>query len=134
MPITLSTLENDRIVYLKVTDPWTTEELLSIYPLEAKYFNNRVGKVHTILDITSMRTIPPTALRARNSPNLTHPNSGNVLVIGATHPLAVALFNVTERLLQHTRFQNVASYDEAVAFLKQQLALEEQPIAQPAPH
>jgi len=124
MPVTFTPVENNRIMTFKITDPWQTEELVGHYAAEYQYFNNSKGKIHTIFDLAAMRTVPPTALRARSGPGLDHPNSGYVVLVGG-HPLARALAELIERLLRAKRFKFVASYEDGIAFLKQQIIAED---------
>src|SRR5258708_35574548 len=97
MPVRLEVTHNGFIVVLVVEDPWTLNELACLYPVEQALFSKAEHKIHTLVDIRAMRTIPPGALSKRNSPNLVHPNSGRLAIVGTT-PVARMLLEVACKL------------------------------------
>lgn len=118
MPITFQFSSEKSLITLTITDPWTVGELDQVYESEKPIFDAAGDvKVNTLVDIRNMHSIPPRALTRRNSPNITHPNSGRVVVVGANafaRNLASAAFN----LAGFDKAQFVATLEEARAYLE----------------
>ncbi len=116
MPVTIETLNNARIVKLVVSDPWVIDDLTSKYEEEKPLFNASKVPVHTLVDLRLMRHIPPGALSNRKSPNVTHPRSGQVALVGA-NAFAQVLVEVAFRLVRFDRVVFFDTEEEAMQYL-----------------
>ena len=100
MPIQFETIEAGHIIHVIYTHPWTAEDMLPIFEQDQRY-RDQVQKetpgrkIHLLVTFQNAKNVPPGALRARQSPSLHHPTSGNVAVVGTTtllRTLADAVF------------------------------------------
>src|SRR4051794_17017846 len=104
MPITFELCENGYAIHIKVSDPWTTQELLAMYEAERPLFDQAVNIIHTLVDLTGSRQVPSNVLSARKgSPHIEHPNKGHLVIVGAS-PLAQTLVETAVRVI---RFQEL---------------------------
>lgn len=123
MPVTLE-MADKRVMVLTLTAPWNVGELMAVYPEEQKIYDAATDKVFAIVNLTNMGNIPAGALRARVSPQVTHPMSGQVCIVGAN---AVAR-TMAETVFKLTRFNRIMFFKteaEAWAFLRPQLEKDE---------
>ena len=118
MPIKLEFSPEKHIITLVWTDPWSLNDLDQIYEAERHFFDEASGyKVHTLVDVRNMHTVPPRALTRRQSPNVTHPNSGRIAIVGASAfvgSLASAGFKITG----YDRAKFFATLEDAQAYLE----------------
>src|SRR5258708_19846529 len=84
MPVTVEQLDS-HVLRFSIISPWTVDELQSVYPQAQEYFDAATDKLFTIVNLTRLGVIPPGALRARVSPFVSHPNSGQILLVGANN-------------------------------------------------
>jgi hypothetical protein len=125
MPLTYQFSDAGHLVTLTVTDPWTAQELEKFYEAERPYFDKAGNyKVHTLVDIRKMRSIPPGVLSRRKSPNITHKNSGLVLLVGASH-LAQIMVNTAFTLTHVNKARFFSDISEAEQFLEQAMSAEQ---------
>ena len=123
MPISLELVEDGHILYYVYSDPWTVEDLTSLTPRVMDYYNQASHKIHTLGDATKLRQVPPGALRVRSVPNLSHPNSGDIAIAGAS--LLVETISTTIfRLVHFNRVKFFQNADEAWAYLRTVIAEE----------
>jgi hypothetical protein len=118
MALTYEFSQDGSLVTLTVTDPWTIEEMDSFYKAERPLFDSAANyKVHTLVDIRKMRTIPRGILRRGSSPNITHRNSGLVAIVGASM-FAQSMANTAFRISQFKRARFFKTMEEAHQFLQ----------------
>src|SRR5581483_12358889 len=84
MPITLELTDEGRVLKLDIIAPWNLNDLLEMFAAAKQHFDQSTIRIDTLVDISKMGAIPPGALRARNSPFLSHPRSGYQIVVGAS--------------------------------------------------
>jgi hypothetical protein len=116
MPVTLE-LVKGRVVRLSLIAPWTVTELQSVYPKAQEYYDAATEKLFSIVNLTRLGNIPAGALRARSSPMLSHPNSGQVIIVGANDFASM----MAEVVFKLTNFHNIKfspTEDEAWAYLQ----------------
>jgi hypothetical protein len=124
MPVTFEPLENGRIMFFTVTDPWKIEELLVWYPVMEPYFERSGSKIHTLMDLIAMKTVAGGVLRGRHSASMEHPNSGYCVFVGGGS-FARSIAELAFKLSRNTRFKFMNSVEEALTFLRSQIATED---------
>jgi hypothetical protein len=122
MPVTQKLIENGRILLVTFVDPWTTEELLQLFPEGNKYYAAAEQPIHALLDVSRIKSIAPGALRAREAP-FKHPMSGYVAIVGA-NTVARTLGETIFKLARFQRFSFFNTYEEGLAFLRARIAEE----------
>src|SRR5260221_6479999 len=130
MPITVENREDGRVRYFVITDPWVTNDLVSLYPADRAYRDNAHFTVHTMMNISKMKQIPPGLLAVRvDAPAFFHPHSGYLLMIGAgmfPRVMAETIF----KLAHYDRARFFETEEEGWAFIQKVLANE--PVASQA--
>src|SRR5271166_3843437 len=123
MPITLELVENGHIFHYVYTDPWTVQQLIGLTPQLLDYYNKSPHKIHTLSDTTRIRQVPPDVMRVQCVPNLSHPQSGNIAIFGATM-LIETLSTTIFRLARFNRVKFYAREEDAWAYLRAIIAEE----------
>ena len=116
MPVTLDMHDENQILVLAITEPWTIAQLKSVYPTAISFLDRVPHKVNILIDLTAMKHVPLPGLWDRNSPLVVHANSGEIAVAGAssyTRSLAEASF----RLINFERVHFFLNWSEAYRFL-----------------
>src|SRR5262245_19319175 len=137
MPATVQLTENGRVLHYTFTDPWTTAEMENVANAAKRHYDAAKQKLHVLLDARKMRSVPSGVLRsARTNPDLRHPNSGRIAIVGAT--TLVQMFGETLMRLSHTEKAKFFK-DEASAwqYLRTVIAQEDslaQKASVPHPH
>ncbi len=127
MPITLNLVDDGWILHYIDSDPWTAGELLDLNVVTEKYYRDTTHKIHTLTDASKLRTVPSGILRARNVPNLSHPNSGEIAIVGAAilvEKISSAMF----RIAHFTRVKFFGTEPEAWAYLRDIISRESKEI------
>lgn len=125
MPVLLDVLDGGHIHRYTYIDPWTIEEYNS---MEEEDLTLREAANHLIhsLAIARMRTVPPGALRTRNSPALNHRTAGHIAVVGISR-IAQAFAGTVFKM---THFEKVTFYEteeEALTYLRELIKSENAP-------
>jgi len=121
MPVTTDLLENGRIIYLRTASPWSIEETFEAYKVAETYFDTALHKLHSLIDVRDLVSIPPGVLKVRNTPFISHKNSGNMAVVGA-QKLARTLAETMLKLTSFKRAKFFETYEDAIDYLKQLIA------------
>src|SRR5262245_3205018 len=121
MPVTLDLLENGRVMYFTFSDPWVVSQVTDLYPRSNAYLNSATRKLHTFADVRPARRIPSGLLNLRYGPDWTHPNSGQITILGAS-PLLRTFAKIVFRLSGFERIGFFDSEEEAWAYLRQLIA------------
>jgi hypothetical protein len=122
MPATMEIRENGRVVYFVFSSPFTTQEMIDTMQKDGEYRNSVPFKVHALLRV-ELTQMPPMALRGRESPSITHPNSGLFAIVGANS--IVRTF--AETVIRMTRNKQMRFFDteeEAWAVVREMIAQE----------
>ena len=106
MPVTLELRENDRVLYYTFIDTWEVSELTALYPQSMAYLHNASRKLYTLAVFPCRaRPIPSGLLTLRYGPDWSHPNGGQIAVVGASALLRTfANFTFRLRGFEKTRF------------------------------
>ncbi len=124
MPTKVELRENGRVLHYIFTEPWTLKDMEEAAAKARTYYDAADRKLHVLFDARAISSLPSGLLRARNNPDMRHPNSGHIAVVGASTVLQV----IAETILRITRFQRARffqSEDEAWAYLRRIIAEEE---------
>jgi hypothetical protein len=111
--------ENGQVAYYVLADPWETRDLTSLYPQDNGYRSTVNHVVHTFMDISGVRRIPPNIISARiAAPAFTHPNSGLLIMIGA-RTLPKVVTETICRVARYDRLHFFATDEEGWTYLRQ---------------
>lgn len=84
MPASVELTENGHVLHYVFTDPWTLEDMVVVTRQGKLHYDQSAHKIHVLLDVTQARRVPPCVLTARSNPDLTHSNSGHIVIVGAS--------------------------------------------------
>ncbi len=94
MPIVMEPRENGRVLLIRVSDPWTIDDLDQLFDQIRQCVEHCDHPVYSLIDMTLARGIPPRFLiRLQQEPLLTHPNFGGAVFANAGSVMQ-ALFDV----------------------------------------
>jgi hypothetical protein len=122
MPSTMEMREDGHVLFIRITDPWSVEEFAnqSYGPTQA-YYDKAEHLVHTIICLDAKKTPDHLLKGRRGAPALSHPNAGQLVIVGAS-PLLRSLIEVMYKLSGFTRGEFFANEDEAWRYLRQIIA------------
>lgn len=129
MGITVKLIEEERIVFVEVIDPWTHEDLEESFRRDTAYREvfsqtHPDEKLHFVVDVTHGTFGVRDAGVGRKNPSFYHPTRGTVVAIGVGD-LAQKLVQMVMNVLQLKRYHFVASFDEAVKVVRKERGLSE---------
>jgi len=123
--ITMELVENGHVAHYKISDPWTVSELVAFYPQETVYRDAVKYKIHAFADLTQAHKTPPNMLAARKgNPSLTHPNSGQLVLVGIS-PLYEAIASTIFRITHYTKAKLFLTEAEAWVYLRELITNEQ---------
>ena len=122
MPVNVQFSEDRRYIIYTIDDPVKIEDLLESYETEREYRNSVDYVVHSIVDMSDIKRIPPNWLTAKAGPGLTHPHSGEMVFVGISRGLRIIL-NTIFRITRYNKMKFFDTRAEADAYM-QQLVLE----------
>ena len=117
MPLNLQMLDDGHIISIVITDPFVMTHLFDQYGTIKAHLDKMPFKVHTIVDLSNLRNVPSGALGGRNSPPISHPNSGFVAIIGGSN-FARSIIEVAFKITGYNRVRFFTSDETALAFLR----------------
>jgi hypothetical protein len=123
MPVNLEMLDDNRIMCVTFVSPWRAAEMLAQFAASKQLYDAATKKIHLLIDMRQNRDLTEGALRARYAPALTHPMSGDIVVVGANTLIRAA----GEAVFRIARFKRVAFVDDAdegLRLLRQRIAEE----------
>jgi hypothetical protein len=123
MPVTIAPIENGQVLKITITDPWTMQQLIDTFPEANQFISSAPVKVHSIIDLLGMKSVPSNALGGRNSPSIVNPNSGYVFVVGASK-FAQTLTEVAFKVARYNKVQFFSTMDSALDQLHKVLSQE----------
>lgn len=107
MPVDVQLHESQRYLIYKMVDPVNMEQLMAAYRQEKIYRDSVEHTVHSIVDMSQMKRIPPNWLLAKAGPGLTHPRSGEMLFVG----VSVGVKMILQTILKIVRYQRIRFFD-----------------------
>jgi hypothetical protein len=121
MPVTLELRENGRVLYFTFIDPWEVSQVAALNLQSIAYLNSAKCKLYTFTDLRQARRIPSGLLSLRHGPDWSHPNSGQIAILGAS-PLLTTFAKIVFRLSGFERIRFFDAEEEAWAYLRQLIA------------
>jgi hypothetical protein len=121
MPVDVQLSENNRYLVYMITEPLKIDELLAAYHKEKELRDSIPYTLHSIVDMSLVKNIPPGWLTAKAGPGLTHPRSGMMLFVG----LSPGIRMIVNVIMQVTRFTRIKSFNtraEADTFMQAVIA------------
>lgn len=118
MPVTMELREHGHVIYFTIADPWSVNDLTACFPDDQRCRDSVKYKIHTLVNASSAKIVPPFLLIARNAPSLVHPNHGFVVAVGTTLILQ-SVGEIIFRLTNFTQGRFYTTEEEAWAFLHQ---------------
>jgi hypothetical protein len=103
MSVQLHLSEDRRYLIYTITEPFNLDELLLAYTQERSLRDSIPYTLHSITDMSGVKRIPPNWLTAKAGPGLTHPRSGEILIVGVSFGLKIIL----DTILKITRSQRM---------------------------
>lgn len=123
MPIDRKLIENGRILYTKLSDPWTVEEVFGRVE-QQNVFAESVGKhVHLLADLSETTHFPANTLRLREVSAFSTPRASRTVVVGA-NLMGHRIFEMFEQM-RGIKAEYFATYDEGLAYLRTVIAAED---------
>lgn len=116
MPVHLQLSDDQRYLIYTITEPLSLDELMIAYQQERGYRDSLPYTVHSIVDMSGVKRIPPNWLTAKAGPGLTHPRSGEILFVGVSFGIKIIL----DTLMKITRYQRMKFFQtraEADAYM-----------------
>jgi hypothetical protein len=123
MPATAELLEEGHILKYVVSDPWTMDDIYHITREGKQVYDNSPHRVHLIVDVTQTHRVPPSFLSVRNVPDLNHPNSGHIAVIGAAGMVKI-MVDLVARFFPGDKVTYFSGEAEALDYLQGVIAEE----------
>lgn len=103
MPVHLRMSDDQKYLIYEITDPLSMNDLLEAYKQEKTYRDATPYTLHSIVDMSQVRRIPPNWLVAKAGPGLTHPRSGEILFVGISYGLKI----IVETILKITKYRRI---------------------------
>jgi hypothetical protein len=126
MPITVEFAEEGHVFWMKITDPWTMNDMVSVFQQARPHFDKATYKIHTLANVTETKILPPGVLSIRQgNPTLVHPNRGHAAVVGA-NSLIKTIGDAVTRVARFKSVQFFNTEDQAWISLRQIIAREDQ--------
>jgi len=121
MPVMSELREERQVIYFKITEPWTMEEVFAGFAQtqsmrDSIYAQDPQRRVHTLVDLSEITNAPPGVLRSRRAPGITHPNRGEY-VVAATYPFAREIMATVFKVMR-VDGKLFNTLDEAWAYLR----------------
>ncbi|SRR5258708_29340249 len=84
MSLTISFAENGHVIVYTFGSNVSWDEVTRAQTEVTTWFDKAPGKVHMLMDLRGLETLPGMAVRARSNPELTHRNAGNIAIVGGS--------------------------------------------------
>ncbi len=123
MPIQLHLSPDHRYLVYEIADPVDILELLETYKRERAYRDSVSHTVHSIVDMTKVRTIPRNWLATKSGPGMTHPRSGSMLLVGLSPGIQIIMKTIFQ-IAHYNRMRLFSTRAQADAYMNILLASE----------
>lgn len=124
MPVNIEFSSDKRYIVYTITDPMNMTELMNAYAQERTFRDSVPYTLHSIVDMSQIKRIPPNWLTAKAGPGLTHPRSGFMLFVG----LSMGFKMILQTIMKIMRYEKIHFFDtrtEADAFMAELLQKED---------
>jgi hypothetical protein len=132
MPVLVELDPDKRHLIYIISDPVTIDDLLAAYEQEREYRDSIPYTLHSLVDMSKLRSIPPRWLTAKAGPGLTHPRSGEMVFCGLSTSLKIIVQTIT-RITNYQRMKFFESRDQAEAYMTKLIAKGESQPYRPIP-
>ncbi len=112
MPVDVQLSEDRTHLIYSFTEPLDMAEIFEAYKQEKEYRDSVPHTVHSIVDMSQIRRIPPKWLAAKAGPGFTHPRSGEILIVGVSRSLEIILRTIVQ-IVRYTRVKFFRTRQEA---------------------
>ncbi|MEQ9030024.1 MAG: hypothetical protein RLP44_15040 [Aggregatilineales bacterium] len=122
MPVEIQFDESQKFIIYTISDPVNIADLYADYKEEKNFRDSVEHTVHSIVDMSAVKRIPPNWLTAKSGPGLTHPHSGQMLFVGLSTGLRIIVNTIT-KIMRYEKMQVFNTREEAddyMAYLVQQ--------------
>lgn len=126
MPATADLIENGHVLKYVVTEPWSMEDIYHITRRGKQVYDTSPHRIHLLADVTGIRKVPPGFLSVRHVPDLNHPNSGHIALVGA-EGLFKLMAELVARFFPAEKVGYYNSEEEALSHIRSLIDGEEQP-------
>lgn len=108
--------ESKRFIVYNLSDPITLADLYTAYDQEREFRDSVDHTVHSIVDMTNVKRIPPNWLTAKSGPGLSHPHSGQMLFVGLSPGLKIIVSTIT-KIMRYDKMKVFNTREEADEFM-----------------
>lgn len=116
MPVHVQLSDDQRYLIYIITEPFKLDDLLLAYQEERRLRDSVPYTLHSITDMSAMKRIPPNWLTAKAGPGLTHPRSGEILIVGVSFGLKMIL-DMIMKITHSERMKFFTTREEADAYM-----------------
>ena len=116
MPVNIEFNADQHFIVYTITDPLNMKELFDAYEKEKAFRDSVPYTIHSIVDMSGIKRIPPNWLTAKAGPGLSHPRSGYMLFVG----LSLGFKMILQTIMKIMRYEKIGFYDtrqEANSFM-----------------
>jgi len=84
MPASVELKENGHVLHYVFHDPLNHEEINAVEDKAKLWYDAAKSKLHIFIDLTDLHHLPEGFLRVRGNYELTHPNAGQIAIVGSS--------------------------------------------------
>jgi hypothetical protein len=117
VPVQVKLSENRRYLVYELADPLDIKDLLEAYRKEREFRDEIPHTMHSIVDMSEVKRIPPNWLVAKAGPGLTHPRSGEMAFVGISMGLKIVVETIL-KIMQYKRMKFFKTREEAEAYMQ----------------
>jgi hypothetical protein len=107
MPVNVKLNFDETYLIYELEDPLTVQQLLAAYEKEKQFRDATQRQLHSMVDLSMVRSIPRNWLTTKVGPGFTHPRSGRILLVGTS----VGIRIIVETILKIVRYKKVQFFD-----------------------
>ncbi len=118
MPVHVRLSEDQYYLIYTFEEPIEIKELMEAYKEEQAFRDAAPHTLHSIVNLSSIKRIPPNWLLAKAGPGLTHPRSGRMLFVGLSYGLRVIIQTIL-KVTRYDRMKFFEHYEDAQAYMEE---------------
>ena len=84
MPASVELKENGRVLHFIFHDPLNHQEINAVEDQAKAWYDAAKTKLHIFIDVSNLHHLPEGFLRVRGNYEITHPNAGQIAVLGSS--------------------------------------------------
>ena len=116
MTVNVHLSENKHYLIYDMAEPVTIEELYNAYAQERTLRDEIPHTLHSIVDFSNIRRIPPNWLTAKSGPGFSHPRSGQIVLVGLSTGLQLVMQTITQ-IVKYQKITSIKTREEAIRYL-----------------